>query len=134
MDIISLPIEYDKKKIDSRYRLVIIASQRGRELYLGAKPRISEKTKKVTTTAILESITNKIEFITGHEAALAIEKAEKIDYRKLIEEKRRPIVDLSSLEKDLKVYLHERETVERELEDLFTEVEGKGESSEIEEE
>lgn len=134
MDIISLPIEYDKKKIDSRYRLVIIASQRGRELYLGAKPRISEKTKKITTTAILESITNKIEFITGREAALAIEKAEKVDYRKLIEEKRRPIVDLSSLEKDLKVYLHERETVERELEDLFTEVEGKEESSEIEEE
>lgn len=121
MDVINLPIDYDKKRIDSRYRLVIIASQRARELSLGAKPRIPTKTKKVTTTSIIESIGGYIDFITGEEAAIAKEKAEKLDYRKLIEERKRPIADLSELEKDLKVYLHGKETTEMALEELFSE-------------
>ncbi len=82
MDIISLPVEYDKKKIESRYRLVAIAAQRARELSLGATPKIQTKAKKVTTTALLEAISGDIEFITGEDAVIAREKAEKIDYKK----------------------------------------------------
>jgi DNA-directed RNA polymerase omega subunit len=133
MDIISLPIEYDKKKIDSRYRLVVIAAQRARELSLGALPKVQVKGKKPTTTAILEAIENKIEYITGEEALKAKEKLEKIDYRKLIEEKRRPITDLSELEKDLKIYLHEKASAEKALEELFAETEAE-ETEEKEEE
>lgn len=121
MDIIALPVEYDKKKIESRYRLVIIASQRARELSMGSKTKASAKGKKVTTNAILETITSEIEFITGEEAAVARERAEKIDYKKLIEEKRRPIEDLSELEKDLKIYLHEKGTSDKALDELFSE-------------
>ncbi|MCL0035697.1 DNA-directed RNA polymerase subunit omega, partial [Thermodesulfovibrionales bacterium] len=92
MDIISLPIEYDKKKIDSRYRLVVIAAQRARELSLGVKQKIQTESKKITTTAILETISGEIEFLTGKEAIVAKEKAERIDYRKIIREgeKKRP--------------------------------------------
>lgn len=46
MDIISLPVEYDKKDIDSRYRLVVIAAQRARELSLGAASKDPDKDKK----------------------------------------------------------------------------------------
>ncbi len=133
MDIISLPIEYDKKGIDSRFRLVTIASQRARELSLGAAGKASAKVlvkpKKVTTSALLEAISGEIEFITGVEAVAAKEKADKIDYKKLIEEKRKPITDLSELEKDLKIYLHEKGATERAIEELFAEGE-EGEAAE----
>ncbi len=46
MDIISLPVEYDHKKIDGKFRLVTIAAQRAKELSLGAKPKISTKIKE----------------------------------------------------------------------------------------
>ncbi|MDI6800607.1 MAG: DNA-directed RNA polymerase subunit omega [Thermodesulfovibrionales bacterium] len=123
MDIISLPVDYDKKKIENRYRLVVIASQRARELSLGVKQRVQTKAKKMTTTALLETITGEIEFLTGDEAVVAREKAERIDFKKLAEEKRRPAEDLSELEKDLRVYLHEKGATERALEELFTETE-----------
>jgi DNA-directed RNA polymerase subunit omega len=132
MDIISLPIKYDKKSIDSRFRLVTMASQRARELSLGAASKFPVKTKKVTTSALLEAISGEIEFITGEKAAAAKEKAEKIDYRKLIEEKRRPITDLSELEKDLKIYLHEKGATERAIEELFAEEEEGEEPEDIE--
>jgi len=130
MDIIALPIEYDKKQIDSRYRLVIIAAQRARELSLGTSPRIQTKAKKVTTTALLETISDQIEFLTGIDAVEAKEKGDRIDYKKLIEEKRRPMEDLSELEKDLKVYLHEKGSPEKALEELFSESGSESEESE----
>jgi DNA-directed RNA polymerase omega subunit len=123
MDIISLPVEFDNKKIDGRFRLAIIAAQRARELALGAKPKIPTKGKKVTTIAIEEAINGNLEYLVGEEARRSQEEARKFDYRRLLEEKRREAPeDLSELEKDLKIYLHERETEEKEeLGKLFSE-------------
>jgi DNA-directed RNA polymerase subunit omega len=121
MDIISLPIEQDKKKIESRYRLVVIAAQRARELALGIKPRIQSKTGKVTTAALLETIGGEVDYLMGQEAIEAREKADKVDYKKIIEDKRRPMEDLSELEKDLKIYLHEKGMPEKALEEIFSE-------------
>jgi DNA-directed RNA polymerase subunit omega len=121
IDIISLPIEFDRNKIDSRYRLAVIAAQRASELSLGAAPKLEKKAKKVTTTAILEILSNKIEYITGEEAIRAKEKIDKIDVKKLLEDKRRVISDITELEKDLKIYLHGKESAEKMLEDLFNE-------------
>lgn len=121
MDIISLPIELDREKIDSRYRLAIMAAQRASELSLGAQSKIERKGKKVTTTALLEIIAEKIDYITGDDAIRAKEQIEKIDIKKLLEEKRKAIPDISELEKDLKVYLHGKESAEKMLEDLFSE-------------
>lgn len=124
MEIISLPVEIDEKKIDSRYRLVMIAAQRAKELSLGAKPKIQTKSKKVTTVAIEEAIEGKLEYLVGEDARKAKEEAKKFDYRKLLEEKRKEATpeELTELEKDLKVYLHEREAADRKaLEELFSE-------------
>lgn len=121
MDIISLPIELDRTKIDSRYRLALIAAQRAAELSLGALPKIEKKAKKVTTTAIVEILSNKIDYITGEEAAKAKEKIDRIDVKKLLEERKKALPDLSELEKDLKVYLHTKETAEKMLDELFGE-------------
>lgn len=124
MDIISLPIEFDRNKIDGRFRLIAIASQRAKELALGVQPKVKTKSKKITTIAIEEAMNNTIEFLTGEDAKKAKEEAKKFDYRKLLEEKKKEITgeDLSEFEKDLKVYLHERESKDkRTLEGLFGE-------------
>jgi DNA-directed RNA polymerase omega subunit len=120
MDIISLPIEIDREKIDSRFRLVNIAAQRAKELSLGAKKKIQTKSKKVTTIAIEEALEGKLEYIVGEEAAKAREEERKFDYRKLLEERRRVPADIRELEKDLKVYLHSKEEEGRELSELFS--------------
>ncbi len=77
MDIISLPLEFDKDKIDSRFRLVVIAAQRARELSLGARPKVDEKCQKVSTVALLEAVQEKLEFLVGEEARQALETLEK---------------------------------------------------------
>ncbi len=129
MDIISLPVEIDDKKIDGRYRLVMIASQRAKELSVGVKPKIQTKSKKVTAIAIEEAAQGKLEFLVGEEAIKAKEEAKKFDYRRLLEEKRREATpeELTELEKDLKVYLHEKETMDKKaLEELFGEKQEEG--------
>ena len=129
MDIISLPVEIDMKKIDGRYRLVMIASQRAKELSAGVKSKIQTKSKKVTAIAIEEAALGKLEFLVGEEAIKAREEAKKFDYRRLLEEKRREATpeELTELEKDLKVYLHEKETTDKKaLEELFGEKQEEG--------
>ena len=124
MDIISLPLEYDRNKIDGRYRVVAIASQRANELSLGVKPKIKTKSKKITSIAIEETVSGSIEFLTGEEAKKAKEEDKKFDYRRLLEEREKAVAgeEVTELEKDLKVYLHEKETIEKKaLEDLFGE-------------
>ena len=122
MDIISLPIEYDQNKIDGRFRIIAIASQRAKELAVGADPKIQSKSRKITTLALEETIDNTIEFLIGDEAKKAKEEAKRFDYRKLLEERKRDMTgeDLTEFEKDLKVYLHEKEAMEKKaLEGLF---------------
>ena len=124
MDIISLPIEYDHQKIDGRFRIIAIAIQRAKELAVGASPKVKTKSKKVTTISLEETVGNTLEFLIGDEAKKAKEEAQRFDYRKLLEEKKREMTgeDLTEFEKDLKVYLHEKETVDKKaLEGLFIE-------------
>jgi DNA-directed RNA polymerase subunit omega len=124
MDIISLPIEYDHSKIDGRFRLIAIAAQRAKELALGAEHRVKTKSRKVTTISLEETISNTVEFLIGDEAKKARDEAKKFDYRKLLEEKKREVTseDLTEFEKDLKVYLTEKETMDKKaLEGLFVE-------------
>lgn len=129
MDIISLPVEIDKKKIDGRYRLVMVASQRAKELSLGVKPKIQTKSREVTTIAIEEAVDGRLEFLVGEEAVKAKEEAKKFDYRRMLEEKKREATpeELTELEKDLKVYLHEKEAMDKKaLEELFGERQEEG--------
>jgi DNA-directed RNA polymerase subunit omega len=137
MDIISLPVDYDKGKIDSRFRLVVIASQRARELAFGAKPKTETKYKKAPLIAIEETAENQLEFSVGEEARAKIEESKKFDYKRFLEERRRLAEpeDLSELEKDLRVYLHEKEGTavdRRSLEELFGDKQEKGEEEKSE--
>ena len=122
MDIISLPVEYDRDKIDGRFRIIAIAAQRAKELAVGAVPKVKTKARKVSTIALEETIQNALEFLIGDEAKKAREDAKRFDYRKLLEEKKKEMTgeDLTEFEKDLKVYLHEKEAMDKKaLEGLF---------------
>ncbi len=125
MDIISLPVEFDRKKIDGRYRLVAIAAQKARELAQGNKPTIATKARKVTTIALQEAIYGPLDYLVGEEAKKAKEEARKLEFKRLAEEAAKRAAtpgELSELEKDLKVYLHEKEERQKKgLEDIFVE-------------
>ncbi len=135
MDIVSLPIELDKKLMDSRFRLVAIAAQRAKELALGARPKVDTKFFKPPTVALEEALESQLEFVTGDEAREKLEEVKKFDYKRFLEEKRKEAMpeDLSELEKDLRAYLTEREDTDRAaLEELFAE-RNENESQEAEE-
>lgn len=126
MDILSLPIEIKESSIDSRFRLVIIAAQRAKQLSQGAKPVIATKYTKDTTIALEEAISDKLDYITGEEAIKAKELAKKLEIKKAdaLAGKEGAEEELSELEKDLKVYLIEKAEAERKREDIFGEREG----------
>ena len=124
MDIISLPIEHENKKIEGRYRLVIAAVKRAKELSLGALPAISSKAQKITTLAIQEVAMGAVDVLSGEDAVKANEDAKKLTHKKMMDEAQQKETmpeDISELEKDLKVYLSEKGESEqkRTIEDIF---------------
>lgn len=111
MNLISLPVIYDKKRFDGRYRLVIAAAKRARMLFQGAQPMIASKAKKLTTLSIEEVLSDSVRIFTGEAAIKAKEEAKKRGYENLIDEakqKEEIPEDLTEIEKDLRVYLHKK--------------------------
>lgn len=124
MDIISLPIAYDREKIDGAYRLVVAAVKRAKDLSLGALPVIASKAQKITTLAIEEVATGAIKVLTGEAAVKANEEAKKLTHKRMMDEAQQKETmpeDMTELEKDLKVYLSEKSETEQKktIEDIF---------------
>lgn len=109
MEIISLPVETDYSKIDSRYRLVIIASQRARQLMEGAKQTHQSRHAKASTIALEEVLGDELEVLYGKEAKQAQRDAkrlrEEMKTRQLLTEREEELA--SEIRKDLSVYLEE---------------------------
>lgn len=109
MEIISLPVEADYSKIDSRYRLVIIASQRARQLMEGARPILQTRHHKAGTIALEEVLGDELEVLYGKEAKQAQRDAKRLrdemKTRKLLSEREEELA--SEIRKDLTVYLEE---------------------------
>jgi DNA-directed RNA polymerase subunit omega len=116
MDMMSLLSEYDDAKIDTRYRLVIIAAQRARQLMQGSKPQITSKFTKESTIALDEVLQGKTEFVTGKEAKAAMKEAvaaREIEDRARAKAKAMlPREDESEIKKDLTVYVNDRKVEE----------------------
>lgn len=75
MDMISLLTDFDDNKIDSRYRLVLIAAQRARQMMEGSTPLINSKFVKEPSIALEEVLLGKTEFLSGEEARVAYKEA-----------------------------------------------------------
>ena len=111
MDIMSLITDFDDAKIDTRYRLVIIAAQRARQLMQGSKSLITSKFTKETTIALDEVLQGKTEFMTGKEAKVAMKEAmvaREIEDRARAKARAKALLpheDESEIKKDLSIYL-----------------------------
>ena len=124
MEIISLPIEFDREKIDGIYRLVIAAVKRAKDLSQGELPVIPSRVQKITTLAIEEVATGAVKIITGEKALKASEEAKKLTHKRMMDEAQQKVTmpeDMTELEKDLKVYLSEKGETEQKktIEDIF---------------
>ena len=124
MDIISLPISYDKEKLDGTYRLVIASVRRAKDLSQGDLPVIQSKARKITTLAIEEVAQGAVKVLMGEEARRATEESKKQTQKKMMDEAQQKETmpeDISELEKDLKTYLSEKSESEqkRSIEDIF---------------
>ena len=52
-------------KVDSVYRLVLVASERARQLSKGAKPLVTTNAKKAPTIALEEVLAGKVQYEDG---------------------------------------------------------------------
>src|SRR3569832_482653 len=120
MEIISLPVEVDFTKLDSRYRLVIIASQRARQIMEGAKATIQSRQAKASTVALEEVLTGDLEILYGKDARMAQREAkhqqEEKKSRALLAEREEELA--TEIKKDLSVYLEESARQEEMLKEL----------------
>ncbi|MBI1822059.1 MAG: DNA-directed RNA polymerase subunit omega [Nitrospirae bacterium] len=78
LDIISLPIVIENKKIDSRHRLVIIAAQRAKQIIEAPTAPIDTRYEKATSVSVEEILENKVVFFTGKEARQAQKEAKRV--------------------------------------------------------
>lgn len=117
MDIISLSVDIDRDKIDSRYRFAVAVIQRAKQLNQGAMPTKETKAKKIITLALEEVAAGTVRVLSGEEALKVREEAEKSACKHIIDEagqKESHVEDMTELEKDVRGYLKEKREREEE--------------------
>ena len=81
MEVLSLLDHHANTKIDSNYRIVIIAVQRAKQLLGGAPPTCQKPFAKETSRAIYEVLHDEVDFVVGTEARLFKEASEHAQER-----------------------------------------------------
>lgn len=129
MDIIKLPIEYSKDAVDSRFRLVLVAAQRARQISEGSPVLVKSKYVKNITLALEEAIDNKLKYLTGEDARRAREYEYKMRRERMARESMEEAA-AASLEKIEEI----KEAYKAETSAAAGEEHGKGEGGEFAEE
>ena len=124
IDIITLPIEFDKNKIDGRYRIVLAAAQRAREIVSGHVPNRKAKGSQAAIMALEDVLSDNFELLIGNDALNAKEEHKRNRYERMLDDAigaDKDSEELTELEKDLKVYLNEKGDKESRLsiDDIF---------------
>lgn len=107
IDVITVPIVIENKKIDSQHRLSILAVQRARQIIQATTSPIDTRYEKATTIALEEILENKVVFVIGKEAIAAQKDAKRARAEELRAwEKMARDGDLATeIKKDLSVYV-----------------------------
>jgi DNA-directed RNA polymerase subunit omega len=115
IDIITLPVVFENKNIDSRHRLCILAAQRAKQIVQATTSSPDTKYEQATTIALEEILEDKVAFVSGKEAV----KAKKEAKRAKAEEIRTSWAKMAKegelvteIKKDLSVYVDDSETKE----------------------
>lgn len=133
--MVIIPIEVLMSHVDSKYRLVIVAARRARQLNVGNFPLINPKSHKPTYVALEEIAAGKIAYeaepFEGVAAKeLLVEEAKPTWFRSLTAEEvlaEEPALEEEAFEEEEKIEegeLFEEEGEEEELEELGEEEEG----------
>ncbi len=81
MDALSLLPQHHQKDFDSRYRIVLIAAQRAKQLVRGAGAEGKSKFTKDTSKALEEVLGGSVPYLMGDEAKQAIRDAKMANQR-----------------------------------------------------
>lgn len=122
-DLITKPIEVTPDMIDSRYRLVIAAAKRARQLMEGSTPKVEVRYQKETTTALQEIVEKRILIVTG-EVATELETKRRERMRERIKSEERfsysrgyALESSEAIHADVMTYQAPEETVEEVVEE-----------------
>jgi DNA-directed RNA polymerase subunit omega len=81
MDALSLLPQHHQTAFDSRYRIVLIAAQRAKQLVRGAESEGTSKFTKDTSKALEEVLGGSVPYLVGDEAKQAIREAKMANQR-----------------------------------------------------
>ena len=106
MDALSLLPQHHQKDFDSRYRIVLIAAQRAKQLVRGGEATGSSKFSKETSMALEEVLGGSVPYLIGDEAKQAIRDA-KMAHQRPIDPAlyAQPDENAQEIKKELSVYI-----------------------------
>ncbi len=106
MDALSLLPQHHQKEFDSRYRIVLIAAQRAKQLVRGAEPNGASKFSKETSLALEEVLQGDVPYLVGDEAKQAIREAKQASQRPIDPSLyAQPDENAQEIKKELSVYI-----------------------------
>jgi DNA-directed RNA polymerase subunit omega len=106
MDALSLLPQHHQKEFDSRYRIVLIAAQRAKQLVRGAEATRASKFSKETSMSLEEVLGGSVPYLIGDEAKQAIRDA-KMAHQRPIDPAlyAQPDENAQEIKKELSVYI-----------------------------
>jgi len=106
MDLLSLLPQHHQKDFDSRYRIVLIAAQRAKQLVKGTESTTTSKFSKNTSKALEEVLQGRVPYLMGQEAKDAIRDAKLVNQRPIDPALYvQPDVNAKEIKKELSVYI-----------------------------
>ena len=106
MDALSLLPQHHQKDFDSRYRIVLIAAQRAKQLLRGAAAEGNSKFSKETSLALEEVLSGNVSYVVGEEAKQAIREASMANQRPIDPSLyAQPDENAQEIKKELSVYI-----------------------------
>ena len=106
MDALSLLPQHHQKDFDSRYRIVLIAAQRAKQLVQGAESTTTSNFSKNTSKALEEVLQGRVPYLIGQEAKDAIRDAKLANQRPIDPALyAQPDENAKEIKKELSVYI-----------------------------
>jgi len=106
MDALSLLPQHHQKDFDSRYRIVLIAAQRAKQLVQGAESTTTSNFSKNTSKALEEVLQGRVPYLIGQEAKDAIRDAKLVNQRPIDPALyAQPDENAKEIKKELSVYI-----------------------------
>lgn len=106
MDALSLLPQHHQKEFDSRYRIVLIAAQRAKQLVRGGEAYLASKFSKDTSRALEEVLNGQVPYLIGQEAKEAIKSAKRANERPIDPALyAQPDENAQEIKKELSVYI-----------------------------